>query len=190
MFFRKKIKDCKILEKYKIDIDTMISNNDGTIKSVAETNDYIFYDLEDPSNHYILRQSKKNRKEVVSFGWFRTYDMFCIWDKYLIMAKSGKAEKKMWDAFVFIDTETGERNNVSLRSEYGNMIFANGYGRNYNQDTIIKMYTKEEVLIIEFNREKCTQKDVDEIPYNENMDYTLELRKDGNEFLIYRSFEN
>ena len=189
MFFNKKIKDCKVLDKYKIDIDTLLSNNDESIKLIAENDKYCFYDFDDPSNHYILRQNKQNRKEVVSFGWFRFYDIFCIWDKFLIMAKSGKAEMNVWDSFIFIDIETGERNNIRLRSEYGNMLFINGYGRCYNQDIVKKMYSRNNVLIIEFSREKYTQKDAEKVPYNEDMDYTLEFMRDGNDFSAHRSFE-
>jgi hypothetical protein len=190
MLFSKKIRDCKVLDKYKIDIDNLISNNDKSIKLIAENDKYCFYDFDDPSNHYILRQNKQNRKEVVSFGWFRFYDMFCIWDKFLIMAQSGKTEKNVWDGFIFIDTETGERRDIGLRSEYGNMIFINGYGRYYNQDTIKKMYSKDDVLIIEFHREKYTQKDADKVPYNEDMDYTLEFMRAGDDFSAHRSFED
>ena len=190
MLFSKKIKDCKVLDKYKIDIDGLISNNDKSLKLIGESDKYCFYDFDDPSNHYILRQSKSDRKNVVSFGWFRFYDIFCVWDNYLIMAKTGKAEMNVWDSFVFINMDTGERQNIGLRSEYGNMLFINGYGRCYNQDSVLKMYVKDNNLIIEFKREEYTGKDADKVPYNETMDYVLTFKKNTGGFEAHRSFED
>lgn len=187
--FSKKIKDCQVLERYKIDIDGLLLNKNEDIKLIGENDKYVFFNYTDSGNHYILRQNKLKRKEVVSFGSISYYDVFCIWDKYLVMAMSGDSELNIWDSFIFIDTETGSRDSMKLRSEYGNMVFINGYGRKYNQDTIRNMYTRGDTLIIEFGRKKCTEKDADKIPYNEDMDYTLYLEIVDNEISIHRSYE-
>lgn len=191
MFFNKKIYNCKVMDRYKIDIDRLLSNNDKSIELVAENDKYCFYVYSESSFwRYLLRQNKTKRKEVVSLGDIGWDSIFCIWDNYLVSAMSGKAELNVRDSFTFIDVETGIRRYEKLRSKYGNMLFVRGYGRQNNQDIIKKMYVEDGNLIIEFQREKYDGNDAEESHYYKDMDYTLVCQNNNGSLLLYRSYED
>ncbi len=190
MFFSKKISKCKIMDKYKIDIDHLLSTNDKSIELVGENDKYNFYVFKDSYERYILRQNKSNKKEIVTLGDVGYNSIFCLWNDYFIMATGSKAELNVRDSFTFINYETGKRYYENLRSEYGNMIFINGYGRCYNQDTVKKMYVKNGNLIIEFKRDKYEGNDAEEAHYYKDMDYTLVCKNINDEISLHRSYED
>ena len=196
MFFSKSIDKCKLLEKVKINIEEEIKNKSKNLKKIAENENFIFYSYNNPKKDYvhmyIIRQEKNNVKKVVSFNWIheKYLEHISTFDNNLILAVGGNPEMGMWDKFLFIDMNTGERQNVILRSDFGNLEVIGGYGRFYNQDKIIKMYNEDSKLIIEFKRNKSTHKEAENYKYNKDMNYVLTLTKANGKITAHRSFED
>lgn len=195
MFFNNNIKKCKLLGKLNIDIEKEQSNNPESVRKIMETDKYIFYAYINKKysyNHYIIRQEKGNKKHVVSFDWIneRYLDFVSTFDGNLILASAGHPELNMWDNFLFIDINTGKRQNVRLRSDFGNLSVIGGYGRFYNQDKINKMYNQDGKLIIEFTRIKSNRKEAEGEKYNYDMNYVLTLAMENGKVLAHRSYED
>lgn len=191
MFFKKKaLYKYDMLEKYKIDIEKVISERETIIEKICESNNYIFYKFREKdatlSDLYIIRQNKDNKKKVVFFGNYE--ELVCVYKEHLFLTKKS-GELNRFDYITCINVETGNVRKYKWKSQYGSLSVINGYGRFYNQDEVKKMYVKEEKLIMEIHREKTTSKEAESYEYNKDMDYILYIEKKGNDFVTKYSYE-
>ncbi len=191
LFKQKPPYSCKILERYKIDIEkTNEFYKQGRITEetfgereycelVAESNDYRFYSYRtysDGSGGYILRQEKASPKKVVYFGNCKKFN--CVFKGYLFQVNSsGEIGRFGITGRNIID---GSLTSFKWLSEKSNMIVINGFGRMYSQDTVKAVRVEGDKLIFNVSRCKSSSKEAD--PFDREAEYTLVVEHTSGKF--------
>ena len=182
LFKQKPPYSCKILERYKIDIEkTNQFYKEGRITEesfgkreycelVAESNDYRFYSYQtysDGSGGYILRQEKSAPKKVVYFGECKKFN--CVFKGVLFQVNAaGEIGRFGITGRNIID---GSLTRFKWLSEKSNMIVINGFGRMYSQDTVKAVRIENDKMIFDVSRCKSSSNEAD--PYDREAEYTL-----------------
>ena len=165
MIKRKEPYKCKILEKYKIDIektnqlykpgDSARDNIYGReyCELIAESNDYRFYSYRtctDGSGGYVLRQEKKAPKNVVYFGGCKRFN--CVFKGYLFQVSANDLLGIF--AVTARNVVTGEEKKFNWFGKKARYCVINGYGRFFCQDTVKGVSVQDGKLIFEVSRVK------------------------------------
>lgn len=191
LFKQKPPYSCKILERYKIDIEkTNQFYKEGRITEetfgkreycelVAESNDYRFYSYQtysDGSGGYILRQEKTSPKKVVYFGECKKFN--CVFKGVLFQVNaSGEIGRFGITGRNIID---GSLTRFKWLSEKSDMIVINGFGRMYSQDTVKAVRVENDKMIFEVSRCKSSSNEAD--PYDREAEYILVIEYASGKF--------
>lgn len=185
LFKQKPPYSCKILERYKIDIEkTNQFYKQGRITEesfgereycelVAESNDYRFYNYRtysDGSGGYILRQEKASPKKVVYFGSCKRHN--CVFRGYLFQVDARGTSGFGGEQFGITARNIIDGSKISFNWLSQKYIYSQGYrGHAPSQDAVNSVEVNGDKLIFKVTRYKSDSKDFDE--YDRNADYEL-----------------
>ena len=185
LFKQKPPYSCKILERYKIDIEkTNQFYKQGRITEesfgereycelVAESNDYRFYNYRtysDGSGGYILRQEKASPKKIVYFGTCKRHN--CVFKGYLFQVNARGTSGFGGEQFGITARNIIDGSKISFNWLSQKYIYSQGYrGHAPSQDAVNSVEVNGDKLIFKVTRYKSDSKDFDE--YDRNADYEL-----------------
>lgn len=202
LFSKKEPYQCKILEKYKIDIEKtnqafQRGENkrqpwEGTERCdfVGESEFYHFYRYRtypDFSGGYILRREKSKPKNVVYFGENKIFN--CVFHDYLFQVSSGGELGRF--GITGRNVNDGTLIKFNWLSEKAKFVLINGYGRFYSQDSVKKVYIQDGKLIFEVSREKSEdprEKNPKPDKYDLDIEYKLVVDYEAGKFVATRVF--
>ncbi len=165
LFSKKEPYEYKVLEKYKIDIESTnraFQENKTSKESwggreycelVAENNAYQFYGYRTYSDHsggYILRREKRNPKNIVFFGENKIFN--CVFHDYLFQVSSSGELGRF--GITGRNINDGALVKFNWLSEKAVFVVINGYGRFYSQDSVKDLFVKDGKLIFKVSRQK------------------------------------
>ena len=202
LFSRKEIYKYKVLQKYKIDIESTnraFQENKTSDKDwrgreycelVAENDNYQFYGYKTYSDHsggYILRREKRNPKNIVFFGESKVFN--CAFHDYLFQVNHSFELGR--PGITGRNINNGSLIRFNWLSKKAVYIVINGYGRFYSQDSGKDLFIKDGKLVFKISRKKSYDpyhKDTTPDKYDIDTEYDLVVEYVAGEYKVTRVF--
>lgn len=191
LFKKKPIYMYNILDKIRIDLNSLKNNKDVSLVEICQSNDYIFYNYKPSgsySSKYILGQMKENKKQIIFFG--DGYDLATIYHNHLFLCNNGGETNKQTTFIKSINLENGKENNYNLRGDYSKFVVINGFGRYYTTDRYIDMNIEQDTLVIHVEREKGSSNGKVSDKFNKDMKFEIIFKYNENSFVPFFKIDN
>lgn len=163
LFGSKPIYKCRILEKYKIDIE---KENCDLVGETAQYRVYCFK-ADSTSSTYLLRQEKLNPKKVVYLG--QAKNKMCVCGNKVYAINRINYTSRTTHPLYCIDIETGESRELPVLSDKGCYIAMHWHC----QDCVESIALEDGAVVMDVTR------------YKENSHYEEELK-----YRVYIRYEN
>lgn len=154
---------------------------------IAETTDYFVYSYQRKSDRkkYLIRQSKRNRNEIVYFGY--EPDSVCFFNGQLFFITHGFAGG---DGIASIDINSGQRSSDEYKWFSERTVVFVDVG--VNQDIVKSLHVENGNLIIDVSRVGSSYQkkgDLEDL-FDVSMDYKLSVRVENGKYVLTRLYTN
>ena len=165
------------------------SINSKKLKKICESNKFIIYRYKEneSSEEYIIGNKKSSPSKYFKCG--DSFDLVCLFNDCLFLCnETGEigSESGLTRTYIYrLDLTKKIEEIYHLRSNFGKMVFKNGYGRFYTTENYLDMNVINNVLVISGHREKSNEDDFKFNPDNKETDFEIVFECNDNNYIPY-----